>query len=195
MYLSVIPLPAGFELGNGKQVLQGHFSLKYEDARPYLYRLSIDRRYAAVLCSEPASQISVKIEIEEGVKYRFDLRFRRTVKDRDGREMTIMDRERLSEIVSDWALANGAMRIDVEISELRREELFAASVLRGRATKHRPPLPVADVCGTVTIADADLFSAAMLQGGPKTGKAYGCGLWWLHEIMNPAIKECLQNGI
>jgi hypothetical protein len=162
--------------------------VRHGEPRPYVFRWR-DRGTVAV-CSQmrPAAPAVREAVAREGATYDFALTFNRvrnvsgsyrrpdgTWRKRPPRAVVIEDHAELKARVTGFAAGRGG---DVRYVRVERPR-----VLR---VPGRFEVPIADAVGKVVVTDADRFNELLWRGGPGTSKAFGCGMWWLPELMGAA---------
>jgi hypothetical protein len=148
--------------------------------RPYVWR-ALDAKRLAVLSSvRSTAPRCAQITAEAGVTYAFETTIKR-VRVCKGRYITFHDYGELCKWIKYFASNRGAQIGFISVKGFG-ELKFQKKVDRVR-------IPIAHVRGKMLVTDAAMFDAVLCGGGPGTGKAYGCGMWWLPEVMGHMAVE------
>ncbi|MGD9617313.1 MAG: hypothetical protein AB7H90_19060 [Alphaproteobacteria bacterium] len=158
------------------------------DPRPYVFRLLTRERLAVGSSLRPVAPDARRVSPERGVTYDFRLTFKRvrnihgsdsrpdgTRRARVPRVVEITDPGEMKTRIARFAAPRGGSVRYVRVENVRL------------LTTRRFTLPIADAVGKIYVDDAALIDRELLcNGGPSTGKSFGCGMWWLPELMVPA---------
>lgn len=179
IYLAKVPLPrCPFEQIH--VALYSYFPHAVHGERPYVWSIADGGASILMMSAMRPATTCAEIHVEAGMTYSFDLTYKRvrnSGKDHTPVEISSMPelRERIIKFVGDRGGQIGFVRLD----KMRAIEC--------RKGEHRVRLPIVDAAGQVYVTDAEKFEALLAGGGPGTGKAYGCGMWRLPELFEPAL--------
>lgn len=190
LWIAEIDIPPGMPIDQIHVMLYSYFpQVQKGDARPYVWRLIGPGRAVVMSKLRPSSASARQIAIPEApTTYDFAVTFKRvrnvggtytrddgTKRNRTPKAVAIDDPAELSERMKRWVSGRGGDIGFVRIGGMR--ELSFPSGPR------RITIPICDAVGKVLIRAPEAFSDMLWRGGPGTGKAYGCGMWWMPEIM------------
>ncbi len=182
MFLALVPRPP-VPLAGIHTVLSGYFPGQPMDGpreRLFLWRGYDSTRLAMLSAIEPATAC-VAFTVVSGRVYPFKAELRRTKHcGRNRREVRIEGNDNLRAWLARGAEAGGG-RVTYASFTNPREIKFQKNI------NTRVTLQAISVSGLVQIVDAPRFADFLAFGGPGTGKPYGLGLWWLPEVMEPAL--------
>lgn len=184
MFLSLVPRPPA-PLAGIHTALFGYFPGMATDRpreRLFLWR-GYDRGRLVMLSRIEPATACVAFTVAGARVYQFRTDLRRTKHcGRDRREVTIEGNNDLRAWISRAAEAGGGKITYVSVSNHRQIKFNkdASTLVR---------LEAISVSGLVQIVDAPRFADFLAFGGPGTGKPYGLGMWWLPEVMEPALKR------
>ena len=187
-----VPRPASVPIEQIHVMLYSFFpGVPRGDGRPYVWRLLAMDRIGLVSAIRPAASNARQVEVAAGITYEFKLTYKRTRnsggssarpdgsrRQRSASSVTINSmvelRERMIRFVGERGGAIGYVRLD-QMRDLRLQS-------RDRTVT----LPIVDAAGQVRVTDPAQFVGLLTSGGPGTGKAYGCGAWWIPSLMDAA---------
>lgn len=188
VWSAIVPLPAHVPLEQVHVMLYSYFPDHPPGApRPYVWRL-IDKGHIGIVSSTRPTAMSAQAhDLPAGVTLDFKLTFKRertvggSYTRADGtrrqRERKIVTIGKMAEL-RQWLIAFAAGR-GVGIGYVRLDSMRDLRIERRERTIC---LPIVDAAGQMLITDPDLCAGLLAGGGPGTGKAYGCGCWWLPSL-------------
>lgn len=188
MWVAVLPRPA-LPLSEIHKAIWGYFPEAADgDARPFLWRPLEGDRVAILSRLKPACP-AVLVRPESGRVYGFEVLLKtELVRGRKNRGPGRLSKPGQRIALTDnagrkaWLCRNlaGADATFVQFYDRPPIELV-------RSDGRRLTIPVAIARGTLHVRERAAFAAFLCAGGPGSAKVYGCGMWWLPELMAPAI--------
>lgn len=189
IWTATVPLPASVPLDQVHVMLYSYFPATTPgESRPYVWRLLSRDRIGVVSAARPTTPAAAAFDLSAGITFDFVLTFKRVrnvgggtsvrrsgeMRHRQYKPIRIDNmvelRERLVRFAGERGGSIGYARLD------RMRDVVVHAGVR------RISLPVVDAVGQVLVTDPDRFAALLASGGPGTGKAYGCGCWWLPSL-------------
>ncbi|WP_036292155.1 type I-E CRISPR-associated protein Cas6/Cse3/CasE [Methylosinus sp. PW1] len=150
--------------------------------RPFVWRVADGGRSIVFVSSEMPIVPHATISLEAGRSYEFAITYTRDkhVGKKKARHLVeINSMLDLRDRISHFAGSYGG-----SVGFVRHEHMRTLHV---RRQNEHLEMPIVDAYGRVVVEDPVAFEQVVLQGGPGGAKVYGCGMWWLPEIMEPAL--------
>lgn len=179
-------LPASVPFGQVHVALYAYFpQIGHGESRPYVYRYLSPGRVAVLSALRPSAPAAREVRAHRGQTLQFRLTWNRvrnvrgsytrpdgSYRKRVPRAAVIADPEELKARVAKFAAARGGL---VRYIRCERPRILQVP--------GRFEVPIVDSEGMVYVDDEVAFDRLLCLGGPGTSKAFGCGLWWLPELM------------
>ena len=191
VWVAQVPLPASVPLAQVHVMLYSYFpGVGHGEARPYLWRLLAKDRVGIVSGARPTAPSARLVTVAAGVTLDFRLTYKRVRQSGGGhRRADGTRRQRQATPITLTSMPELRQRLIAFAGErggsIGYVRLAGMGEMRVRKADSTITLPVVDAEGQVLVTDAEKFAGLLSTGGPGTGKAFGCGAWWLPSLMDP----------
>lgn len=173
----IAPRPATVPVEQVHILLYSYFpSIARGAPRPYVWRLLSPDRVGVISAMRPTAAKARCHELAAGTTLEFSLTYKRVRSVNGGeRYVTISSMTELRERLIAFAGQRGAAIGYVRLDKMRDLQLSGGD--------RNIRIPIVDACGAMLVTDAERCAGLLASGGPGTGKAFGCGAWWIPQIM------------